>query len=309
MTTASGPDQGRAALLSAFACYTLWGLMPLLFMGQAAAGLDALEILAHRALWAVAVAGLLVWLAKQGGQVAAVFRAPKTLAWLAFSTALIGVNWGVYVWATTHGATLEASLGYYINPLLNMVVGLWLFREKIDRWGWIAIGLAAVGVLLQALALGRPPWISLILAFSFATYGVIRKRVPIDAQAGLLVECLLLLPFGLAWVLWLQHSGDGVAFDSPVNTLWALANGPATVLPLALFAWSARRLPLSTIGFIQFLAPTLQFMVGVWAGEALTPLRVLSFAFIWGGAAVFAAAAWFRVRAARQAVKRAAEPA
>ena len=309
MTTASGPDQGRAALLSAFACYTLWGLMPLLFMGQAAAGLDALEILAHRALWAVAVAGLLVWLAKQGGQVAAVFRAPKTLAWLAFSTALIGVNWGVYVWATTHGATLEASLGYYINPLLNMVVGLWLFREKIDRWGWIAIGLAAVGVAFQALALGRPPWISLILAFSFATYGVIRKRVPIDAQAGLLVECLLLVPFGLAWVLWLQHTGAGVAFDSPANTLWALANGPATVLPLALFAWSARRLPLSTIGFIQFLAPTLQFMVGVWAGEALTPLRVMSFAFIWGGAGVFAAAALFRVRAARQALKRAAEPA
>ena len=309
MTTASGPDQGRAALLSAFACYTLWGLMPLLFMGQAAAGLDALEILAHRALWAVAVAGLLVWLAKQGGQVAAVFRAPRTLAWLAFSTALIGVNWGVYVWATTHGATLEASLGYYINPLLNMVVGLWLFREKIDRWGWIAIGLAAVGVLFQALALGRPPWISLILAFSFATYGVIRKRVPIDAQAGLLVECLLLAPFGLAWVLWLQFTGAGAGFDSPGNTLWALANGPATVLPLALFAWSARRLPLSTIGFIQFLAPTLQFMVGVWAGEALTPLRVMSFAFIWGGAGVFAAAALFRVRAARQALKRAAEPA
>jgi len=308
MPVSTGPDQGRAALLSAFGCYTLWGVMPLLFMGQAAAGFDALEILAHRALWAVPVAGLLVWLARQGGQVLAVLASPKTLAWLVFSTVLIGVNWGVYVWATTHGATLEASLGYYINPLLNMVVGLWLFREKIDRWGWIAIGLAAVGVLFQALALGRPPWISIILAISFATYGVIRKRVPIDAQAGLLVECLLLVPFGLAWVLWLQNTGAGVAFDTPGNTLWALANGPATVLPLALFAWSARRLPLSTIGFIQFLAPTLQFMVGVWAGEALTPLRVLSFAFIWGGAAVFAAAAWLRVRAARLALKDAAEP-
>ena len=309
MTAVTGPDQGRAALLSAVACSTLWGFMPLLFMGQAAVGFDSLEILAHRALWAVAVAGLLVWLAKQGGQVRAVLTSPKTLGWLMVSTVLIGLNWGIYVWATTHEATLEASLGYYINPLLNMVVGLWLFREKIDRWGWIAIGLAAVGVAFQALALGRPPWISIILAISFATYGVIRKRVPVDAQAGLLVECLLLLPFGLAWVLWLQHTGAGVAFDSPTNAIWALANGPATVLPLALFAWSARRLPLSTIGFIQFLAPTLQFMVGVWAGEALTPLRVLSFAFIWGGASVFAAAAWFRVRAARQALKRAAEPA
>jgi chloramphenicol-sensitive protein RarD len=286
----------------------MWGFMPLLFMAQAAAGFDSLEILAHRALWAVAVAGLLVLLAKQGGQVHAVLASPKTLGWLVLSTALIGVNWGLYVWATTNEATLEASLGYYINPLLNMVVGLWLFREKIDRWGWVAIGLAAVGVLFQTLALGRPPWISLVLAFSFASYGVIRKRVPIDAQAGLLVECLLLVPFGLAWVLWLQHTGSGVAFNSPVNTAWAMLNGPATVLPLALFAWSARRLPLSTIGFIQFLAPTLQFAVGVWAGEALTPLRVISFVFIWGGAGVFAAAALFRHKAAREALKRTAEP-
>ncbi|WP_332641176.1 EamA family transporter RarD [Brevundimonas sp.] len=302
-------DSSRAALLSAFGCYVMWGFMPLLFMAQGDLHFDAMEILAHRALWAVAVAGLLVFLAGQGGQVRAVFASPKTLGWLTVSTLLIGVNWGLYVWATTHEATLEASLGYYINPLLNMVVGLWLFREKIDKWGWVAIGLAAIGVGFQTAALGRPPWISIVLALSFASYGVIRKRVPIDAQAGLLVECLLLVPFGLAWVLWLQHTGAGVAFDSPVNTLWALANGPATVLPLALFAWSARRLPLSTIGFIQFLAPTLQFAVGVWAGEALTPLRVISFAFIWGGAGVFAAAAFFRHRAAREALKRAAEPA
>lgn len=308
MTPSTGPDQGRAALASAFGCYLLWGLMPLLFMGQHAAGFDALEILAHRALWAVAVAGLLVWMAGQGGQVAAVFRSPKTLGWLALSTVLIGLNWGLYVWATTHQATLEASLGYYINPLLNMVVGLWLFREKIDRFGWVAIGLAAVGVVFQAVALGRPPWISLILAVSFATYGVIRKRVPVDAQAGLLIECLLLAPFGLAWVLWLAHTGAGVGFDSPVHVVWALLNGPATVLPLALFAWSARRLPLSTIGFIQFLAPTLQFAVGVWAGEALTPLRIASFAFIWGGAAVFAAGALLRHRAERRALEASAPP-
>ena len=138
---------------------------------------------------------------------------------------------------------------------------------------------------------------------------MIRKRVPIEAQAGLFVECLLLAPFGFAWVLWLQQTGAGVGFDSPGHLAWALANGPATVLPLALFAWSARRLPLSTIGFIQFLAPTLQFLVGVLAGEPLTGLRIASFAFIWGGAAVFAGAAWLRVRAARRALKDAAEPA
>ena len=304
------PIQGnRPALISAFACYGLWGFMPLLFMGQAAVGFDALEILAHRILWAVPAAVLLVLLARQGAMVRAVFAQPRTLMWLAASTTLIAINWGLYVWATTHQATLEASLGYYINPLLNMVVGLWLFRERIDRLGWIAIALAAVGVAVQTAALGRLPWIALTLAFSFATYGVIRKRAPVEAQAGLLVECLLLLPIGAAWVIWLQMSGAGVGFDSPATTAWAIVNGPATVLPLALFAWSARRLPLSTLGFIQFVAPTLQFAVGVWAGEAFTPLRALSFVFIWTGAAVFAWAAWTRARAARAAIRTQVEAA
>ena len=297
----SSPDapNGRA-VLTAVACYSLWGLMPLLFMAMAQAGFGAPEILAHRAVWSVFVAGALVLALGQWSAARKVLGDVRTLGWLTLSALLIAVNWGVYVWATTHHATLEASLGYYINPLLNMVVGLWLFRERIDRFGWVAVGLAAVGVLLQALALGRPPWISLILAVSFATYGVIRKRVPVEAQAGLLVECLLLAPFGVLWVAWLAWTGQGVAFDDPVHTLWAVANGPATVLPLALFAWAARRMPLSTLGFIQFLAPTLQFAVGVWAGEALTPLRAVSFAFIWGGAAVFAAGALMRRRAERR---------
>jgi len=299
----------RPALLSAVGCYIIWGFMPLLFMGQAAAGFDAFEILAHRALWSVLFAAGLVWLAGQAPQVRAVLGQPRVLGWLMLSTLLIAVNWGLYVWATTHEATLEASLGYYINPLLNMVVGLWLFREKIDRWGWVAIGLAGVGVLFQALALGRPPWISLTLAFSFASYGIIRKRVPVEAQTGLLVECLILVPFGVAWVAWLATQGQGVAFDSAGHLGWAVLNGPMTVLPLALFAWSARRLPLSTIGFVQFLAPTLQFAVGVWAGEDLTALRVVSFVFIWTGAAVFAAAAWHRSASARRALKDSAEPA
>lgn len=294
----------RPAYGAALACYVIWGMMPLLFMGQAAQGFTSLEILAYRALFAAPFAFGLVWLARQGGQVRAALSQPRTLGWLMLSTVLIAINWGVYVWATTHHATLEASLGYYINPLLNMVVGLWLFRERIDRWGWVAIGLAAVGVLFQALALGRPPWISLILAFSFGAYGVIRKRVPVEAQSGLFVECLILIPFGLAYVGWLTASGAGHALDSGTSLAWALLNGPATVIPLALFAFSARRLPLSTIGFIQFLAPTLQFFIGVLAGEQFTWLRGVSFAFIWGGALVFALAAWRRGRLARRALIR-----
>ena len=303
------PADDRAPLIAAVACYTSWGFLPLLFMALHARGFTADEILAQRTAWSLLFAGALVLAAGQGRQALAVLVNPKVLGWLVASTVLIGVNWGLYVWATTHHATLEASLGYYINPLLNMVVGLWLFREKISRAGWIAIGLAAVGVLLQALALGRPPWISLALAFSFGAYGVIRKKVPVDAQAGLFIECLLLAPFGVLWLVWLQHQGLGHGFASPAAFGWALVTGPATVLPLALFAWAARRLPLSTLGFVQFLAPTLQFACGVWAGEALTPLRIASFVFIWTGAAVFAGAAWARNRAARRALKDAAEPA
>ena len=302
------PAPGRAAFLSAVGCYVMWGFMPLLFMGQAAIGFDALEILSHRALWSVLFAAGLVLLAGQWTQVREALTQPRIVAWLALATALIAINWGVYVWATTHHATLEASLGYYINPLLNMVVGLWLFRERIDRWGWVAIGLAAVGVLFQALALGRPPWISLILAVRFGAYGVIKKRVPVEAQSGLFIECLILVPFGVAYVAWLQASGAGHAFQSVQGFGWALLNGPATVLPLALFAFAARRMPLSTMGFIQFLAPTLQFCVGLATGEHFTLLRGVSFGFIWLGAGVFATAALLRARAARRAMAVTAAP-
>ncbi|OYX58189.1 MAG: permease [Brevundimonas subvibrioides] len=296
------PTPTRAAFLSAVGCYVIWGFMPLLFMGQAALGFSAPEILSHRALWSVLFAGALVLLAGQSKQVRAVLGQPKTLAWLTLATVLIAINWGIYVWASTHHATLEASLGYYINPLLNMVVGLWLFREKIDKWGWVAIGLAAVGVLFQALALGRPPWISIALALSFGAYGVIKKRIPVDAQTGLFIECLLLLPFGLMFVIWLQTQGLGHGFATWEGFGWALLNGPVTVLPLVLFAWAARRMPLSTMGFIQFLAPTMQFGIGLATGELFTPLRAVSFAFIWLGAGVFAAAALLRARAARRAM-------
>jgi len=308
MSAVTMPAPTRAAFVSAVGCYVMWGFMPLLFIGQAAIGFSAAEILSHRALWSVLFAGGLVLLAGQSGQVRAALGQPRTLAWLALATVLIAVNWGVYVWATTHHATLEASLGYYINPLLNMMLGMWLFRERIDRWGWVAIGLAAVGVLFQALALGRPPWISIILALSFGSYGVIKKRVAVDAQTGLFIECLLLLPFGAVFVAWLQLHGVGHGFASLQGFGWALLNGPATVFPLVLFAWAARRMPLSTMGFIQFLAPTLQFCIGVALGEAFTPLRAVSFVFIWLGAGVFAAAALMRSRAARRAMAETAQP-
>jgi len=301
------PTDGRP-VATAVACYALWGLLPLLFMALAGHGFSAPEILAHRAIWSVLVAALFVLLAGQRAEARRVLASPRTFGWLALSALLIAANWSIYVYAVTHQATVEASLGYYINPLLNMAAGAVLFRERIDRVSGVAIALAGVGVAVQAVALGHVPVIGLTVALTFCAYGVIRKRVAASAQTGLFVECLVLLPIGAAVLAWLGSRGEAVGFSSPASLAWALVNGPATVIPLVLFAWSARRLPLSTVGFIQFLAPTLQFACGVWAGEPLSALLVLSFGFIWAGAVVFVLAAFRRSRAARQAIRGTAEP-
>ena len=269
-------------------CYVLWGFFPLLFQQMAHLGADPWEIMANRMVWGLAGAALLVAITRQGRAALAVLAEPRSLGWLAGSATLIAINWSVYIAAVNTGRTLDASLGYYLNPLLNMAAGAWLFRERIDRAGLIAISLAGIGVLLQALALGHVPWISLLLALSFCGYGVIRKRVQVEASVGLLVECLILAVPGLIWLVWIQTNGSGHLFDSPSASFWLILAGPATVVPLVLFAWAARRMPLSGMGFIQFLAPTIVFAIGVAQGETLGPLRMASFAFIWGGAAVFA---------------------
>ncbi|WP_339914589.1 EamA family transporter RarD [uncultured Brevundimonas sp.] len=306
--TQSTPDSARAALIAGVGCYVLWGLSPLIYQPMGAAGADAWEIMAHRAVWGVIWAAGLVLLAGQSAQVRRVLADWKTLRWLIASTFLIALNWLLFVWSVNHGHTLETSLGYYLNPLLNMALGAWLFRERISRAGLIAIALAAVGVILQGVALGRLPVISLTLAVSFAAYGVIRKQVKAEAQTGLLVECLLMAPLGLAWLVWLSLHGTGHFGATPAATFWLAMAGPITVGPLVLFAWAARRLPLSTIGFLQFIAPTLSFFIGVAQGEHFTWLRGVSFGFIWIGAAVFLWAAWSRAQAARSALKSQAEP-
>ncbi|HWA62007.1 MAG TPA: EamA family transporter RarD [Caulobacteraceae bacterium] len=285
-------ETSRTPLIAGIGCYFLWGLMPALFIVMGRAGASSWEILGQRALWSAPWALALVLAAGHWPQVAAVLRQPRTLALLALSGALIGLNWAVYVWAVAHNRNLEASLGYYINPLLNMAAGAFLFRERIDRFGQAAIALAAAGVLLQALALGHPPWISLVLALSFGTYGLIRKQVAAEAQVGLFIECALMLPLGLAYAIWLYRSGGGVFGHSLGGSALMAMAGPATAFPLALFAWAARRLPFSTLGFLQFIGPTMGFVTGLVVGEPLTPLRAVSFVFIWAGAAVFALGAW-----------------
>jgi chloramphenicol-sensitive protein RarD len=294
-------SQGRAALLAGVGCYTFWGLVPLLFQLMRDLGASPMEIVGHRAFWSVFWAGGLVLAAGQAPQVRTVFRSPGVLAQLLLSTVLITVNWSLYVWSVVNGHTLETSLGYYITPLINMAAGALIFRERLTPIGLAAMALAVVGVALQALAVGHVPWIAIVLALSFGGYGIVRKRVKADAQAGLFVECLLMTLPGLGLLAWLQAHGQGHIFSSPEAAAVLFIAGPATVVPLALFAWAARRMPLSSLGFLQFLGPTITFAIGVKEGEPLDALRAVSFAFIWAGAAVFAYGAW---RAGRQAAGR-----
>ncbi len=304
MSPPSAPREARGALIAGVACYTLWGFLPLYLRAVAESGPSSLEIIAHRAAWSVPWAGLLVVVAGQGRQVITVFRTPRTLGLLALSALLIAGNWGLFVWAVSHGHILESSLGYYINPLLNMAMGAVLFRERLDGFGKTAIGLAALGVAVQGMALGHLPLIGLALAASFGTYGLIRKQVVADAQTGLFVECLILLAPAVAYILWLQHGGEGHLLVGPKQAVLLLLAGPVTVVPLALFAWATRRLPLSTVGFLQFIGPTLQFIIGAEGGERLTPILTASFALIWLGVLVFIAGAW---RASRRIAARMVE--
>lgn len=289
-------DEGRAALIAGTACYTIWGLFPIYMHALGRAGVSPLEITAERAAWAVLWAAALVLVARKQDEFRRILGEPRTLGLLLGSAILISVNWLLYVVAVNSGRTLEASLGYYINPLMNMAAGALFFRERIDRIGAAAIGLATVGVAVQTMAVGHPPLLSLGLAVSFCGYGLIRKQVRADAQTGLLVETAILAVPAAAYAIWLQRRGVGHFGGDAPTTILLLLSGPLTIVPLALFSWAARRISLVWLGFLQFIAPTLQFFVGVAAGEAFTPTRAAAFGFIWIGAAVFAFGAWRRAR-------------
>ena len=284
-------EEQRAAVLAGIGCYAFWGFLPLLFKAAAWAGAGPWEMVAWRAVWSLVVITFVVGLTRCWQSVRAALRTPRTLGLLIVAAALIGGNWSLFVTAVNSGHTLDASLGYYLNPLMSVAAGMLLFREKIDRWGWIAIVLAGAGVALQTLAHGRLPLAALGMATSFCIYGVIKKRVNANAQTGMFVECLVLAGPALVYGIWLEAHGLGHAMR-PVSGLLLALGGPATVAPLVTFAWAARRMPLSTLGFLQFIAPTMQFIIGVASGEALSPLSILAFVFIWSGVVAYAFGAW-----------------
>ena len=277
----------RQGVIYALCAYTLWGLAPIYF--KTIAAVPAAEILTHRMIWSYALLLVLTLLGRQWHKVQAVLRQPKVLLTLAFTSITVGGNWLLFIWAINNGHMLEASLGYYINPLINVMLGMLFLSEKLRRLQWWAVGLAAIGVAIQIIAFGSLPWIALVLASSFAIYGLIRKKLALDALTGLLIETLIMLP-PAAIYLW------GIA-DSPTSHLtqndWHLnllliAAGAVTTAPLLCFTAAATRLKLSTLGFFQYIGPSLMFILAVTLyGEALALDKMITFAFIWSALVLF----------------------
>jgi chloramphenicol-sensitive protein RarD len=276
----------REGVIAGLAAYLMWGVLPVYFMTVAA--VDPTEVLAHRIIWAVPFGALIIMFRHQWSEVGRALTHRNMLGWLSISTLFIGMNWFVYIWAIQDGRIFETSLGYYINPLTNMLVGVWLFGERLRRFQMVAVALAVIGVLVLTISGGVVPWVALFLAVSFTVYAAIRKRVVIGGMPGLFVETILLLPFALIWFGYLYSSSQMVfgGGDSSM-TFWLVMAGPITVLPLLCFALAARRLTLTTIGFMQFLAPTLQFGTGIYYGETLTTAHLICFSFIWVAVAFF----------------------
>ena len=283
------PDRERVlGLLFGLGAYSCWGFLPIYFKKVAAA--PAVELLAHRVVWALLLLLGLAWQQGLGGELRRALRPGRTLWLLTASTALIAVNWLVYIWAVVNGRILEGSLGYFINPLVNVLLGTLVLEERLERAVLAAVLVAAAGVAWLTFQVGQPPWVALTLAVSFGLYGLLRKLVGVGAVAGLAVETALLSPLAVGYLLWAGATGRSsfLAGDLRHDLLLLLA-GPFTSVPLLLFTGAARRLPLSTLGFLQYLSPSLQLLVGVFLyGEPFPPARAVGFALIWAALAVFA---------------------
>lgn len=284
----ASPERDRAAgYLFALAAFGTWALFPL-FWNQLK-GVPALEMLAHRVLWTLPVCAAALVLSGRIGEIRQAFDSWRTLAFLALSTSLISVNWGTYIYAVTEGYVLDASMGYFLNPLVNVLAGMLLFGERLRPLQWAAIVLAAAGVAGAAFAVGQISWIGLTVAFSFGGYGAVRKLIDVPAIPGLLVETLLLLPLTAGYVIWLWVEGTGAFLNQGLRIdLLLLASGALTAAPLMWYVGGARRLPMSTMGMMFYLTPTGLFLLATLLyGEPVTMGDMISFGFIWAGLVVF----------------------
>jgi len=276
----------RLGFFAGLAAYCIWGSLPLYI--RLMQHIDAVDLLAHRVVWSVPTALIFIGLAANWRDVRAALNWDK-LKWLIVSGLLIGANWGCYIWAVNADRTMEASLGYYINPLVNVIFGMIFFSERLRPAQWGAVAIAAIGVAIMTIAFGRVPWVALFLCMTFACYSLIRKQVAIDSRAGFLMEVLLLAPLALGWLVWAAgQPGTNLFGDGGWDIALLMAAGPITSVPLILFALSARRLKLSTIGMMQYVGPTLQFLIAILVfREVFGWTHAAAFACIWTALAVF----------------------
>lgn len=283
---AQNPVETRNGVVAALAAYLAWGFLPLLFKLVEQAG--AVLIVAERTLWSLLLLAVIVAVTRGFGEVRAVFSDRRRMRVIALSALLLVGNWLLYVWAVETGQVLEASFGYFINPLVNVAIGMVLLGERQNRMQTIAIGVAVVAIVIQAIGLGKVPYVALGLAVSFGFYGFIRKTAQAGPATGLFAETIMVAPFALAYVVYdISTRGAGVHADPGMMALLVLT-GPATAVPLLLFAYGVRRLRLTTIGMFQYLAPSIQFLLAITVfGEELNALRVVSFALIWLSLVVF----------------------
>ncbi|WP_102957841.1 EamA family transporter RarD [Mangrovicella endophytica] len=270
----------------AVAAYGIWGIFPLYM--KLLSHVPAVEIVAHRIVWALPFAALLLWWQGATDRLWPVLRSPRALGMAAVTATLISVNWGVYVYAIVSNQALDAALGYYINPLVNVMLGAIFLKERPTRLQGFAIALAALAVLVLATNAGGLPWISLVLALSFATYGLLRKTVPVGATEGFMLEVLLLVGPSLAWLVWLAAHGESHFLADGETALLLIVSGPITAVPLILFAAAARLLSFSTIGLLQYMVPTLLFLFAVFLfGEPFSAWQLVAFALIWTALAIY----------------------
>jgi chloramphenicol-sensitive protein RarD len=283
------PENTRIGIMAGISAYVIWGLVPIFF--KQIVEIPALEIIAHRVVWAMLLMTALIGFGRGFADALRIARQPAQLARIALASALVITNWLTFVWGVNNGHIVETSLGYFILPLLNVALGVLVLKEHMRKLQWLAVLCAAVGVAIEATRASGLPWIALVLAGTFGIYGLLRKQLPLDAASGLFLETVCMTPLALGWLAWLTYSGQGHFGGSgalSASDLYLVATGPVTAIPLLLFAIAARRLPLSMMAFLQYLAPTIAFLIGVLVyHEPLDSQRMLSLAAIWAGLAVY----------------------
>ncbi|MFB9214074.1 EamA family transporter RarD [Vibrio sinaloensis] len=280
-------QRARQGILLAVGAYTMWGIAPIYF--KTISEVSPLEILSHRVVWSFVLLAFLLHLGRRWRGVRDVIKSKKKMGFLLSTSILVGANWLIFIWAVNANHMLDASLGYYINPLINVVLGMLFLGERLRKLQWFAVALAACGVLVQLIAFGSVPVVAIALALSFGFYGLLRKKVSLEAQTGLFIETLIMLPAAAVYLLWIADSSTSNLMVNPMTlNLLLIAAGIVTTLPLLCFTGAATRLKLSTLGFFQYIGPSLMFLLAVLVyGEAFTSDKAITFAFIWGALLVF----------------------